>query len=324
MQFPPFSNDTESLAIARKANNITGLFLKHLFKLDDAHSSGEEFSKEVSKKREIILTPDSLARLQPFFALLDKLVGRMSPDPRANNDLEIKNRLKAGLFYSKDANRLFEMLSGGFITLECREESSFRMNLESSVTDTTIPVLTMKYDALSEEFRVRAGVKPQDVVKYAFLHEFRWLENMTIEDLIEFKKQGFNREFRRMLADRIESLKCSEFKSFSSYAKELDATFQMLLSQEMSAQEEFLAKQRKSKQKAFLSFGASAGIGAASLAFPEILPLSILGTAYGVLIGGASVTDLIREHLSHREQKRAATARPFSILLSHYSSWKKS
>jgi hypothetical protein len=233
------------------------------------------------------------------------------------------SRISRGKVTRRDLQRIFGLVQSHFYFLESREENARHLHSDNALADMGWVAAKRKNNLLVK--RLNATLEPSEprIVAVSFERRFKWLDNLTDEDIIRIREHSGLQELRRLLDIDRRLLKQAAAEDFEEVAREYEASVLSRLdafSAELLKAAEKLTRKRR---KALASFAVSAGLGAASLALPTLLVLSLLSFAYGTVVGGSSIWDLIDGYRDDPDKEKEIRERPITLLLQAYTSGSK-
>lgn len=314
----------EVSAFFHKATTLAGRFLQDAFHTKDAHMSPEAFEEEIRSRNSAQLSRETdfkklVEVLLPLLDILDHL-----PAAKVKGfDRELLQRVREGCIKRGDAALIYTTCASLFYLLETRAGNAQSMNIDTSVSEVLYPFMLAKHRIVSDSFKKSAGLNEEDVVAYSFAHHFKWLDNLSADDAVRIRQSGAFQEIRELFRLGRRHLRHATIQDFVEIARELDQNVCGAIESEIRSQDEILETLRKRTRNTLLSFGTSAVLGLASLAFPELLPLSIGAAGYGTLLGGASLKDVVNQHLTGKKKVKELGERPVSFLIGAYRAARK-
>jgi hypothetical protein len=137
-------------------------------------------------------------------------------------------------------------------------------------------------------------------------------------DTINLRETGQYDGVRNVLRMERRKLKYAKMDDFEMVSKEFETNIIELIDEQSAKEKEITEDIQRRTRNTLISFGITLTLGAASLAFPAIIPLTIGGAIFSIAVGSASIKDLINQHLTGEKEIAGVTRRPISFLLNSY------
>jgi len=167
----------------------------------------------------------------------------------------------------------------------------------------------------TKSFELLGITDEQVMIKLLMTERLSWLSNISTEELVKIREDGYMEDMREVFRLSRLQLKHASVQDFEEVADQLANHVEAALREH----EERLAIERREEKakllKGLTSFSASVGLSVASLALPALLPLAITSALYSAVVGGKSVRDLINDHLSEKKIVADIAQRPIALLL---------
>lgn len=305
------------------SNLLAGSLLQDIFKTNETHLTAEGFEEEIRiKGRTHLIEKQKQSNLLSFLLPIIENSSNLISAKEEGVNFELLKQLQGGLLESENASHLFGMVGSLFYLQEAREKTAHCINMDNTVSSGFASVIRSKHRILSEDFKQAAGLNEEDIVSYSFAHNFNWLDNLTSKEAVILREEGVFEETREVFRIDRRRIKHASFEDFPSISQEFEKRICDVIERELEKEKQALNCLNKKTRNTYISFGASAILGMASLAFPELIPLSIGAAGYGALVGGASVKDIVNQHLSGEKTIKKFSDRPVTFLIGAYQSGK--
>lgn len=290
--------------------------LNEIFATRSIHSSIDGFMEEmrVRNMSEVNSDMDS-DRLDYLLKPLIENSDRMPSSKAKGIDFDLLKRIKARRLLTGDVRQIFEACGSMFYVLETRTRSALMVRADNSLSTTMRPFLTTQYHLQERQILKSAGLNEEEAVSYSFVHGFKWLNSISMKDIVRIRESGGFEEIREIFRIGRRKLRNATIDDYPSIARELEQQVCNTLKEEAQSNQAILEKARKQARNSAISFGASVALGIASLSFPAVLPLSIGAAAYGAILGGSSLKDVVNEHISGKRVRKELGERPITFLL---------
>ena len=318
-QYCPRSvEDAESInSMKKQSDHLAGEFLRNIFHLSDKFDNPDDFFGILSHipLDEINATFDSQKLSTMAKSMLNMPMPRTSEFGYGKNLL---HRLSSRTLGRLDLLRVFFVCEGLFYLLITREENSRLVGADNSVSEAFAPALLQRNEIIGNEMKAHLDLDEESVVSYSFLKRFKWLSNVSIEDCVRLREKGEFQEIRDLFRIERHKLKHSTIDDYERLSVDLEKSITDALERIIQDAEASIVQIRKQTRNAGISFGTSLGLGLASLAVPALLPLAITSAAFTTIIGGASLKNIIDQHLTNKRKIAELGERPISFILNAY------
>lgn len=172
------------------------------------------------------------------------------------------------------------------------------------------------YKASAEEMALGLGISSDYVVSRVLTKSnVVFLNNLRHENVLELRRAGKLGELREFFRSAINRVRVATLDNFDSTCSKVETEMERILDEyarEVELDKDLLAKRMK---LASLSLLAAASISIATAAVPLLVPLAGAATAASLLVGSASVKDLVNLHLSGQCKKKELSQRPIGVFL---------
>lgn len=236
---------------------------------------------------------------------------------------ELAQKITLRKLEKPDVFKITQIIQSFFYMLGAREANSAHFGFEPNVSSFFWKANLFKNDVLKNYWIKNSKITEEDLLSYSFERKFPWLSNLSITDCIKLREDGVLEEIRDVFRIEKSNLKSVKIEDFESASRNFEEKVSAVI-ENYSEETKRKAEEIKRKLKlTYLSFGATVGLGVASLAFPAISALAIGTTAFGMAMGTASIKDVVNEHLTGSKIKNELGQRPISLLLKAYNENKK-
>jgi len=185
--------------------------------------------------------------------------------------------------------------------IEDKSHYIFKSNLEAKWTKNTL-----KLD--DEKFAARSLTSSR----------FKWLKNISDEDLIKIRCHGGIDQFRDLFRKYRKKIKYSSVGDFDKILENVESDFNKEIL-EYSKEIKKTANSRLQKIGiSTLSFTATISLSIVSICFPPLSVVTIPSAIWSSLIGSASLKDLISNSCVENKKLSGLRQRPYATLLKYY------
>lgn len=230
----------------------------------------------------------------------------------------LETRLRDRTVVPSDLPQLFGLVYTQFYLLEAREANAALVGADTALSEAMWEASRRRNACLARWVSARAASSEKEIVASSFQNRFGWLDNLSDAEIVASRSRRGLVELRDLLRVDRQLLRRASVDDYAAVAAEYEAA---VTSRLMAFSAELLkmgAELSRRRARSLVSCGVSAALGAASLALPHLLLLSILAAGYGTVVGGASIKDLVEQFVEGRRSLRAAGERPIALLLDAY------
>lgn len=214
----------------------------------------------------------------------------------------------------KDFINIFTILATMFSVYETREFNANSLNSTNLITDVHTPFSNYKYGEISKEYANLLEISEENLINYSLNQNFDWVNHIDIKKCLDIRKSGSFEEFRQILERQANQLKLSSFEDFPTIAKKYENDVRLQVEEQIAINKNRIADIKSKKKKSVVAFSITAGLTIASVAFPALLPLTLISAGYG-LIAGANAKDLINELLTGKSELKELGNRSLSLVI---------
>lgn len=304
--------------VKERSDSIAGAYLSETLGVVSAGDAISDLFRQVLKLGAARISQSMHAQdLAAVFVQFSKDLS-LFPSLRGKGYERLRDRVLARRLTEADLERIFVLCESLFFLLESREENSQHIGADNALSPLMWEAASRKNAFLARRFAAQVDLDADAVVAASFQRGFTWLDNVDVEDILQMREDKGIQVMRDTLRIERDLVRRASIEDFGRVSKEFEQTVIRRLeefSDLLRATAEALRSRRRSS---LLSFGASATLGAASLAFPALLPLSIGSAIYGLVVGGPSLKDLLNEHLTGKRTIADLRDRPVTLLLEAY------
>jgi len=168
---------------------------------------------------------------------------------------------------------------------------------------------------IANEWGVQMGVS-SNLLTRVFAIRFPWLRDLPPDQLRVIRRSGALGTFRRVTTEYEQIL-----AGISDVAKfdEASAKYEREVASSLAAESRKVLREVRElaqrRRTTVGSFAITLASGAASIVFPELLPLTLLTAVYSSLVGSASLRDLVRTYRATIGAEQASRAASISLFL---------
>ncbi len=212
-------------------------------------------------------------------------------------------------------------LSGTIYSIEanCMAASEYRS--DPIVYNGNLPVYRWLLDKGSDELRkMQLPELEESAVAYALTaQQTDFLDAVSDSALRQIREEGVLEELRA-------ELRLDRARFRGPWDDSIEAASSAFVENMVRKIHEFgneaVAAQRRSRRNLIVGATSLAGsvvLGACSLLLPELLILGVGATAYGIIVGGKSLRDLVTQAIKARRAGHTLLANPMAVLYGAYS-----
>jgi hypothetical protein len=232
-------------------------------------------------------------------------------------DFVTSKRLEKSIMTPLDFINIFSLLNSLFSVHEAREFNSKSLGSVNLITNTFIPFSEFKYQRIIKDYGTALEIAEENFINYSLSQKFDWVDHIDIEKCIEIREKGVYEKIRKILEQNARKIKLSSFEDFPKLSRYYENEVKQQIQEEIALNEKKIKILKSQRSKSLVSFGITAGLTFGSLAYPAILPLTILSAGYGI-IAGANARDLVNEILAGKSKLRELGNRSLSIVINKY------
>ena len=233
-----------------------------------------------------------------------------------NLDFIIKGRLEKGTLIAKDYLDIFSILVSMFSIFEGREYHSIFLNSINLITEMLFPFSQFKYDKLCHDYGNVLNISDEHLINYSINQNFDWVEHVDIKKCLRIRENGDFDNFRKILKSEANKIKSATFEEFPSVAVHFENEVKKQIEEEIKLIESQIKNIKTKKRISSASFGVTAGLSIASIAFPSLLPLTLVAAGYG-LTYGENIKDLLNQLLTGKSKLKELGNRSLSIIINN-------
>lgn len=304
----------ESRRLMQSAGTLAAYAFPKLLKLDDANVHPSQIldylgSVDVSK----VNKNGSLRQLHP---VIEPLLGRATL-PRARTsgiNSSLLRRLSEHGLKRGDLHKLFQLFGTQLYMSEVRQYISTLLRANDVVTHALQPALEIKERMLARESRMH-DLTQDKVVARSFQHHMPWLSGLTLGDCMKLREDPLFCDVRELFTVSQDKLRHASVHDLEAIAGDVEQQVSNALQEhELKIASSLQMLHRKTTNHG-LSLSAGAGLGLASLVFPQVTMLAIASLLVGTLLGTQSVYGLIKARQELKGNVESLQNNPISVLL---------
>ncbi len=277
------------------------------------------------------MSEEGLARRITNKALLDEMLHRFD---NLGNETWVLNR-ETGRFSMKAQElrdyQLSEILlsliwkvKGAVYSLRSTQYAAACLGVDPVVYNGYLFLHKWVSQRLARDYGSIRGPSPEEqAVSMALVsQEVDFLSAVSDLDLKRIRDDRITLQLRRDIRISRAALQHETQESISAAASEFGHNLVSLV--QNFGEEVRIAKKRASRKMAVsgLIFIGTAALGLTALAIPQFTLLGFAATATGLLFGGKSVADMVRDHIEGRKTLTALDRSPVSLLYGAYRNYK--
>ncbi|RDS84906.1 hypothetical protein DWU98_02825 [Dyella monticola] len=307
-------NSEEVGRLMRSAGTLAAYAFPKLLRLDDSDIPPNQILDylqrvDVSK----VNKNGSLRQLHP---VIEPLLGRATlPRARANGiNSSLLRRLSEHGLKRGDLSKLFSLFGTQLYMSEVRQYISSLLRADDVVTQALQPALHIKERMLARESRLHELTQDK-VVARSFQHHMPWLSGLTLGDCMMLREDPLFGDVRKLFTVSEDKLRHASVDDLETIAADVEQQVANALQEhELKIASSLQMLHRKTTNHG-LSLSAGAGLGLASLVFPQVTALAVASLLAGVLLGTESVYGLIKTRSDLKNNVESLQNNPISVLL---------
>ncbi len=220
-----------------------------------------------------------------------------------------KRRMNIGDYIS-----ILGLITTNFSIIQTRELNSNKLNSTNLITTFNKPFVQYKNDIISKDFGVTLNIPKENLINYSLNQNFKWLNHIDIKTVLELRLTEDFERFREIMRNTSSKLKTSKIEEFPAASEELNKIVKENVEQLIAKNKMKIDNLEKRRKISTIGFGATTLFTLASLAFPAILPLTIIASGYGIIMG-ENAKDFINNLLTGNSELKELGKRNMSLLI---------
>lgn len=257
-------------------------------------------------------------------SLVRKFLNFLIEDPKFFQSSEKKghlefittNRLQLRSMTVKDYWCIFAVLNSIYTVYEIREFNVITNNSTNLITNIHFPFADFKYEKIKSEFGSVLEISDEQLVNYSLDKKFESIGNIDISTVKELRAEGELEIIRQTIKTESRKIRQRSFDDFPDISTSFEKSVIESLNNEHEKIKKRIAEIRRQRKITGVSFTATSALTISSIAFPALLPLSLLSAVYGIT-AGANVKELTADVIYGKNKLKELNKnlRPISVFL---------
>lgn len=206
------------------------------------------------------------------------------------------------------------LITTNFSISQTRELNANKLNSTNLITSINQPFVQYKNEIISKDFGVTLNIPKENLINYSLNQKFNWLNHIDFKTVLELRLTKDFERFREIIRNTSLKLKTSKIDEFQSASEELDKIVKENVEKLIAQNQTKIDDLRRRRKISSIGFGTTSILTIASLAFPAILPLTIVAAGYGIIMG-ENAKDFVNNLLSGNSELKELGRRPMSLLI---------